>query len=419
MQLDINQSFASQISPLQGRRFENIVASCYYYLGYYVNRNLTVRFSKQTAAEIDVLASLITPLNELRIAIECKGQTPSFNDLRKFSTVKTIIGNDNIELDLVAYGANDIRAEHLQFSKLLDINLLKKDDLSKTVLPILWGNGQLVQQRIGWINRYMAIFTIQDYFLDNVYSNITIPDVKKEFGEYIRFLYSDLWSVKDPVMQINLAFDGAQNKFNGFTDKVARRYGSTANNQANYPNIPEVQLAMFLELEHRTFNLVGIARCSILARSQNGRNIITERTPAIREALNTLCEYNMSITKFCTFIYRWIYLWGGVTLKQHNFQEVEYSCIANECGISVENVKQFIQVLRDIYSMGNNLFYVDANKEFFKYVPAPFRALGKIHRNSTNQEYTGLNLFTEDSRNLVMLNNSLASIGGSNGLRFQ
>ena len=420
MQLNPEERFAPQIYPLLGKEFENIVAASYYYLGYFINRNLTVKIAKQTAAEIDVLASLITPLNETRIAIECKGQTPSFNDLRKFSTIRTIIGSDNIDLSLAAYGANDIRSEHLAFSSKLSIKLFKKKDVSKIVLPILWADGQLVKERIFWINRYLSVFTAKDYLFNTVYESIQDQCIKKEISKYRRYLFSDLWSISNPVDQINNSFEKAQNEFNNFTEKIANRLGTNANSQVSNPTDEIVQLAMLLELEHRVLNLVGITRCSILARTQHGRDIITERTPTIRNILNALCDYNMSIMKFCPFMFRWIYLWGGIIIKSNNLEEKEYQLIANESGISVVNAKQFIQVIKEIYSSGNSLFYESNSKLFFKYIPAVFRTIGKIHRKSIAHEvYDGINLFFEDNANENIANICLSSIGGIEGLKFK
>ncbi|WP_116109382.1 hypothetical protein [Lewinella sp. IMCC34191] len=419
MQLDPNSPFATQINPAMGNDFENIVASCYFYLGYHVQRNLTVLVAGQTAAEIDVLASMITPLFESRIAVECKGSTPSFNELRKFSTVDQILKSDKISVKLAAYGANNIREEHIQFASVLGINLMKKEDLSKKVLPILWNRGTFRLDRIRVINRYLAVFQIKDYYYQNVYRNIANTEVKKDIGKYIRFLKGEVWSVADPVRQLELCFEKAKTDFLGFTDNIAQRLGTTAANQVANPTDETVQLAMLLELEHRILNLYAIARTSILARTESGRKAITERTPAIRNALNKLCDHNVTISQFPNFIFRYFFLWGGTILKHENFQKEEMSALAIECGISIEVAESFMNILKEIYETGNNLFQNYPNKEFFKYVPPAFRSLGAFHRKSVNPEkYNEIQIFFEDAKYENMLNAALVDIGGTAGLKF-
>ncbi len=419
MQLEKDQPFSTQISGLSGDDFENIVAACYYYLGYFILRNVDIRVQKQTAAEIDVLASLITPLIEIRYAIECKGQTPSFNDLRKFSTIRQIHFKNNVDLDLLAYGANDIRDEHIEFSKILQVSLIKKNDLSKKVLPIIWGDNEIVNTRIGWLNRYLSIFSIKDYYHRVVYSSIQDPDLKKEINKYKTFLRSYLWSVEDPVEQLELSFDKAKGDFNGFTNKIAGLRGTTVENELSNAQDDIVQLAMLLELEHRILNLFSFARCSFLARTSKGRQVITDRTPTIREELNRLCDHNMSITSFMPFVFRFIYLYGGIILKRDNLLDIEVKNLAKECGISEYNCKLFLVIVMRIYSQGNNLFFNNNQKRFMKYVPAAFRALGKIHRNTTYpDDYSKKNLFHEDQANLNALDRAISDIGGHGYLKY-
>lgn len=421
MQLDPHNQFAPQIAPLSGQDFENIVASCYLYLGYFVTRNLSVLFEKQSAAEIDVLASLITPMNEVRIAIECKGQTPSFNDLRKFATTRAIIEDSYSHLSLVAYGASSIRTEHLGFAKKMNVTLLRKDDLSKNILPILWADGQLRQDRIVILNRYLAIFSIQDFLLKDTFSLIGDIEIKRMIARYKKYLYQELWAISDPVAQIEDAFDKAQGEFNGFTASIAAKLGVNLQNQLDNPTNPIIQLAMFLELEHRVFNLYGIARCSILARTDEGRELIVNRTPSIRDAINDLCDHNASIGKFGLFIFRFIYLWGAQIKKDAGFEEFEYEQMANECGISKENAKSFVRIIYNVYSSGGNLFHDDAGVFFMKYVPAAFRGLGRIHRESIDlARYNGQNVLfpVRETANRGMCNTCLNRIGGIAGLRF-
>lgn len=135
MQLNPEIPFSTQVNNLSGNEFEKIVAASLYYSGYHIDRNLTFGINKETVAEIDVVATLITPLNEIRIAIECKGANPSFNDLRKFSSVRKLLSLKEYFVELIVFGSNHTRQEHERIADLLEIKLLKKSDLSKLVLP--------------------------------------------------------------------------------------------------------------------------------------------------------------------------------------------------------------------------------------------------------------------------------------------
>src|SRR5699024_11156005 len=155
---------------------------------------------------------------------------------------------------------------------------------------------------------------------------------------YQKYLVSDLWSITDPVKQLDDSFEKAQNKYKNFTAQIARELGTSARNEVNNPKSQEVQAAMHLELLHRVINLFAIARCSLIARTRQGRNVISERTPRIREALNKLCDYNLSAQDFLNFITRFIFLWGGTVLKiKKGDQYQDLHQIAIETGISDKN----------------------------------------------------------------------------------
>jgi hypothetical protein len=65
------------------------------------------------------------------------------------------------------------------------------------------------------------------------------------------------------------------------------------------------------------------------------------------------------------------------------------------------------------------LFYEDNTKLFFKYIPASFRYIGKLHRLSLLPEtYENMEIFHEDDANETMANICLTPIGGVAALRF-
>lgn len=384
MQLNPESPFSTQVSNLKGEEFEQIVAASFYYSGYHIDRNLIFSINKETVAEIDVVASLITPLNEIRIGIECKGANPSFNDLRKFSTVKQLISQSNYFVDLILFGSNSTRQEHEELSQLLEIKLLKKKDLSKLILPILWDTGELRDERITWLNRYLSIYTIEDYYLNDVIKSIDDQNIKKRFTAYKKYLYSDLWSIKDPILQLQDAFEKAQDEFKNFTNTIAEHYNTTAYKEIRKPQNEVVQAAMLLELRHRIINVNALARCSIKAKSKQGREVLLERTPAIRDALNRLCDYNLSPSKFINFITRFIFLWGGAILKTDGniAKSEDFRQIAFETGISENSAIEYLKILFRIYNSGDSLFINNNEIFFMKYIPSAYRALGLIHRKS-------------------------------------
>ena len=391
MQLDPAQPFSTQIHALNGDSFEKVVAASLFYSGYNVDRNLIFTLNKETVAEIDLVASLVTPFNEIRIAIECKGANPSFNDIRKFSTVKEFLKGPHYVVDLIIFGSNSTRDEHQNVSEILGIKLLKKEDLSKFVLPILWGTGEL-------------------RFIQHIV-------LKKEFTKYRKYLYSDLWSIKDPIDQLNDAFEKAQIHYHNFTNTIAKQLGTTAKAQVINPVNEIVQAAMFLELKHRLINLNAIARCSILARTQQGRDAISQRTPAIRQALNELCEYNTSPAKFMQFVTSFVFVWGGILLKKDGSYKTELNALANETGISDKTAVHYFKILFLIYNNGDGLFLKYRDKFFMKYIPASLRAIGLKHRQSIFPGFS-TQLFPQDKQHLIHLNNATASFGGNAGIKF-
>jgi hypothetical protein len=54
---------------------------------------------------------------------------------------------------------------------------------------------------------------VHDYLLETTLGGINELENKKEISKYKRFLYSELWSVPNPIDQLNIAFEKAQNDF--------------------------------------------------------------------------------------------------------------------------------------------------------------------------------------------------------------
>jgi hypothetical protein len=402
MQLDSSKAFSEQIENLKGTKFEHIVAACYLYLGYHVERNINFGINKQQVGEIDVLGLKITPLNEIQVLAECKGRHPSFNDLRKFGAFKSLIKNDHSLIDLIAYGSDSMNNEHEKIANRLDITLVRKSDISKKVLPILWGTGELISERITEINKYLILFEIEDKHIE-VKSSIEDSSLKSEFNSYHKYLFTDLWSISDPITQLENSFEHAKDDYHNFATKVAENRGVKISDEVRRPTDKVVQLAIYLELKHRILNTVAISRATISARTKTGREAITERTPVIQSVLNSLCDYNVSPNKFLVFVYRWIFLWGGAFKKQDGSVKQELEILCEEVGVSKRNGEFFLEILKEIYGSGSNLVFENSEILFFKFVPATFRALGLKYREMLGLKYD--RLFADDSYNQRMFEN--------------
>jgi hypothetical protein len=263
------------------------------------------------------------------------------------------------------------------------------------------------------------MYTIEDFYLKTVIDSIQDRSLKRQFTSYKKYLKSDLWSINDPIAQLNDSFEKAQTDFKEFTDRIAQEQRTTAYQQVTNPNNQIVQAAMVLELIHRVANLNAIARCSIIAKTRQGRQVISERPPAIRDALNKLCDYNLSPSDFINFISRFLFLWGGIIIKKsENGVNTDLHQIAVETGISDESALEYLKLLYKIYQSGNGLFINNNERFFMKYVPSAYRALGLRHRKSVYGEEFNDSLFIQDQLNDGLLNESLVDIGGTENLRF-
>lgn len=398
MQLDPDLSFASQIRGLKGQDFEHIVSSCYLYLGYHIERNVHYGIEKERIGELDIVGLKITPLNEIQIIVECKGKHPSPKDLKKFSAYKKLMSNEYSVVDLIAYGSDSMNNFHYKFAKNLDIRLIKKSDLSKKVLPIVWESGELVKSRIVELNKYLVIFEAIDRHLKIISS--AKDEVRSELNSYKKYLDTDLWSISDPIEQLEDSFKNTKERFDNFSRTIAFERGKNISVEVRRPTDKYIQLAIYFELKHRLLNILAICRSTITARTESGRSAITERTPMIRSALNLLCDYNVSPNKFLIFIYRWIFLWGGALKKENGTYNSELKILCDEVGISLQNGEDFIKILKIIYGSGSSLFIETKGILFFKYVPATFRALGLKYREILGYDYK--RLFADDSYNKEM-----------------
>lgn len=92
MQFDPHSKLVAQIRRLNGgANLENFVAALLSLAGYTVFPDLHIALDGESAGQIDVFASIQTPYHESRVLIECKGGEPTFNDIRKFASLKELL----------------------------------------------------------------------------------------------------------------------------------------------------------------------------------------------------------------------------------------------------------------------------------------------------------------------------------------
>jgi len=400
--IDPEAAFAQQVRSLSGKRFENLVSAAYLHMGYLVFRNVIVTVNKQTVAEIDVLATMVTPLTEVRIAIECKGATPSFNDLRKFSSLDRDRVLPGSRPHLVAFGDDDLRREHLEFARILGIELHPKTDIRKLILPILGRDDDLRRGRACTMSRYLVALAIQDA-LHEAWQSLCSGPLRQRMSQYHRYLHRDLWALDPATQQIAGAFRGAMEDFRRFTEEVAQLRDRDLTDELRNPQDIAVQSAMLLELIHRLFTMYSLARGAIQARTAEGLDTLLGEVPqqVARDAIVQICESSSCVSQLAVFLYKWVFVWGGFVCKQD--EELEYALIGRQCGISAATARLFIDIIRSAFSGGAGLFFEDESKLFMKYVPASLRALGALIRRLESPSYAETRFFAEDGVNLAHL----------------
>jgi predicted RecB family endonuclease len=417
MQLTLEESFIRQLEPLDGSSFERITAACFWKLGYYVRRNLKYLLEQQEVAEIDVFASLITPLDEIILAIECKGRAPTFKDLRKFFALKNILKSELLKTRLIAYGSNSIREEHFALARKLDIELHRKSDLARIIN--LANSGPDRQMQLRELNRYVAVFIIQDYLLDQA-TRATDTNISSLLKAYKHFLFNELWKISDPIIQLDTSFKKMTEVFTDISKTTAEKLGLNLRTELSTATNDVLQAAMFLETLHRSMNTYALLRASVIFRTNSGDVRFRRLTPRLMSSIEALCNFNLEVSKIQSFLERWIFLWGGVLLTSTEFSDIDTNTLSKDTGVVPTQARAILNTIRTLYEGGDGLFFSSPTKIYMKYVPAAFRGLGKRCRMSMESSLypQGLNIFREyeDGNNYNALSRALISIGGADNL---
>ncbi|MBX3134578.1 MAG: hypothetical protein KF689_14440 [Gemmatimonadaceae bacterium] len=407
MQIDPSKPLSPQLIPASSTVLEELAAATCASVGYTVLRGLCYELGGQHAAQIDVYASIFSPWRESRILFECKGGTPSFNDIRKFASLRQLLSPPADDHVLIVQQACPTNRQEL--AELLGCRIVEKPQLSSFVLPLL-GGAPLRKQRVVSLNRYLAWQALHTHFVGQTALHARLK-------EHYRFLTTDLWLVGDPEQQVGHSFDAYQNRFKTAPEDVAISRKQDVL-QAAY-NAPDdiVESAFYVMLLHRIMNAYAVERYTLdLMQHGDAIKLITHHGPQLASAVSALSSRPRHLDCFPAFLQTFFFVWGGFLYMPRRDEEV--AAIAEECSTSPAAVEHYLQILDDLYSRA--LFQDWTDFRFFKWVPGAFRALGGLHRRALDPTaYASVTFFgTSQPKHLLALDRGLSAIGGHKGLRY-
>lgn len=253
MQLDPNAHLVQQLGAVSSTTLERLTAATFASVGYTVLRNLRYELGGQMAAEADVYATVLTPLRESRVLIECKGGTPSFTEIREFASLRRLLSASPDDLIIICQA--NIPQNRIDLAEKLDVRLVEKTNLAYYVLPLLGGAG-MRQARARELNRYLAWQVVHEYLTRRVQTH---PQLNRHY----RFLVCDLWKIGEPDLQAAQSFDAYTNQFSNTSEVVAAAHGTTALNALYNPVDDDIEAAMYVMLLHRFMNVWAVARWTL------------------------------------------------------------------------------------------------------------------------------------------------------------
>ena len=412
MQFEADLGLEKQLKDLEGGNLlEDIVASTLSHLGYTVFPNLKISMDGENICEIDVFASLHTPLKENRILFECKGGEPNFKDIRNLHSLYSVIAPKPDRCIIVC--KDGTKQNRKDLAEKLGIYILEKSDLVKWLLPLL-GGGVSREEAIKQINRWIAYFQVHRFLSGKATEN---PDSKKQK----RFLNQELWWKADPIEQAKLSFEKARNDFLNTTAKLAKRLQTNLRDYLKESGDDGLEGAMFMELYHRMMNMYAVTRCSLHFHTKLSRDqLLKAFGPNLRDSIVKIGAAPRLLFGFPAFFQYWIAHWGGVIIKNNEKNEIEQMAI--ESKTTTFAIQSYIDVIKATYSSDGSDGCVYDNKEkmFFKYVPGALRALGILNRKNKGLLISDSPVFSkkEDGAYIAALERALTEIGGVNALKW-
>ena len=410
MQLDPNAHLVGQLRGLSSTALERLTAATFASIGYTVHRNLRYALGGQTVAEVDVHASVLTPLRESRVLFECKGGIPSFVELRNFASLRQLLSAPPDELVVICRDGTP--QNRYDAAAQLGIRLVEKSNLAYYVLPLL-GGGSLRHQRARELNRYLAWHTVHEFFVARVGAHATLH-------HHYRFLMVDLWKIGEPNLQASTSFKAYETAFRGTSDTVAQALGTTGYQALMNPVHDDVEAAMYIMLVHRIMNAWAVARWTLeIMQSEDSVYLVKNLGSNLGSAVSQLSSHPRLLFGFPAFLQTYFFVWGGFILDARRTWEIQR--MAEETATTPAAIEHYLAVLDAMYTGGagsmNASIYGCTS---FKYVPAAVRGLGITHRRAVDPGYySGAAFFgTLGAAYGAALDRALAAIGGVASLRY-
>lgn len=410
MQLDPSAPLKPQLEAITGDALERLVAASAARVGYFVLRNVCVDMEGELVAESDVFASLMTPLREQRVVIECKGGQPKPTDIRKFAPMRRLLSPNPDDLLLVVrHGYPDNRKS---LATKLDVRVIERTNLAYYSLPLL-GGAALRARRVVELNRCLAWHVVHEWFVARA---ATGPQIVKK---HLRFLTHDLWAVAEPLDQVKRSFSAYTGEFAATWTVVATEKNLKETDETYEAKDDDFQTATYVATLHRMINVYAVVRRALeIVQHESPGELVETTGVGLRDAISQLSERPMLLPGFLSFVQTFWFLWGGFFVKSRRDEEV--SAIAEDQGVSKETIEHYLKVLAGIFEgPGAKLTREWTDYWYFMHIPAAFRALGFIHRESRfSQAYAGREFFGKcDPHYRAALERALGPIGGVAALK--
>ncbi|MFI4862090.1 MAG: hypothetical protein ACIAXF_15595, partial [Phycisphaerales bacterium JB063] len=369
MQFDPHGNLVAQIRQLNGgSELEDFVAALLALAGYTVFIDLHIALDGESAGQIDVFASIQTPYHESRVLIECKGGEPTFNDIRKFASLKELL-DPSPDVSIII-GKPATKANRDKLADQLGVQIVRRDELTRRILPLFGGIDEQ-PNRIILLNKCMASFFVLRQLLGRA--------VVGQMKDHLRELSQNLWHITDAHEQCQESFGLAAQRCPNTAQVTATNKQRQINTYLNRADDDDIEAAMAVETYHRMMNMYAVTRYALDAQSRiNQADLAARIGQRLREAFSSITENPRYIFGFPSFFQWWLMNWGGVVRQAVEEDELEQ--ISRECSVPLDATRRYIEVIERVYGGGQNMIYRGGGLMFFKYVPAAFRAIGKRHR---------------------------------------
>jgi len=407
MQLDPKGALKPQIAELRGGDvLEDFVAAALSLAGYTVFPDLHIALDGEDTGQIDVFASIQTPFHESRIIVECKGGEPSFEEIRKFASLRSLLDPAPDLAALICKPTTKVNRDKL--SGPLRVRLIRRTELARLILPLLGGHAKRAE-RLTLLNKVMAAFAVFRWLLAQA--------TKRPAKDHLRQLKQEMWWIKEPQQQCEESFRLATETYPRTAAQHAEEKGIDILPYLREANDDELEAAMAVETFHRLLNMYAVTRLALRTQQMmNQTQMVMKYGPRLREAFSAITQNPRDIFGFPAFFEWWIMIWGGVIRKDRHDDELTQ--LARECSVPLDMAGRYLEVVRRVYGGGQSMVYESEDLIFFKFVPAAFRGIGKLHRQSIGLIAAGESVFRADDAYRNALDRALSQHGGVAGLKW-